>query len=64
GELTIRGQTRPVRLRAAVDHSGRLQGSATLVQSEFGIRPYTAFLGALRLADQVQVRFQLQLPTH
>lgn len=62
GDLTVRGQTRPIRLRATVDPGGRLQGAGTIVQSEFGIRPYTAFLGALKLADSVQIRFQLQLP--
>jgi len=32
-------------------------------QSEWGIKPYSAFLGALRLKDEVEVQFEAKLPT-
>jgi hypothetical protein len=34
-------------------------GSATVTQSTFGIKPYTAFLGALKLADDVRIEYEV-----
>ncbi|HEX6471538.1 MAG TPA: YceI family protein [Streptosporangiaceae bacterium] len=64
GELTIRDVTQPVTVRGAVDGAGggRVRGSATVTQSRFGIKPYSAFFGALKLADDVEVSFDLTLP--
>lgn len=41
---------------------GLLRGWATVTQSTWGIKPYTAFLGALRLADEVRVEFEVARP--
>jgi hypothetical protein len=40
---------------------GRVQGSATIVQTRWGIRPYTGFFGALKLSDEVRVEFGADL---
>jgi hypothetical protein len=40
----------------------RLRGHATVTQSRWGIKPYSAFAGALRLADDIQVEFDLASP--
>lgn len=61
GELSIMGQARPVQVQAAVV-GGRIQGNATVTQSAFGIKPYSAFAGALRLADDIRVEFDLAAP--
>jgi polyisoprenoid-binding protein YceI len=61
GDLTIMGRTKPVRVRAALD-GDRVRGGATVTQSRWGITPYSAFFGALRLADDVEVEFDLRLP--
>lgn len=61
GSLTINGQTRPVRVRAAKTAEGRYRATATVVQSQFGIKPYTAFLGALRVRDAVEVEADADL---
>jgi polyisoprenoid-binding protein YceI len=60
GNLTITGRTQPVTVhgRRAED---RVQGSATIVQSRWGIRPYTAFFGALKLSDEVAIEFSIGL---
>lgn len=60
GDLTIAGVTQPVTLegRLAAD---RARGSAVVVQSRWGIRPYSAFLGALKLRDEVEVQFDVGL---
>lgn len=60
GQLTIAGQTAPVTLHGAVA-AGRARGSASVVQSRWGIKPFTAFLGALKLNDEVTVEFDLEL---
>ncbi len=62
GDLTIMGVTRPVTVRAAVSDDERIHGTATVVQSRWGIKPYSAFLGALRLSDDVTVEFAVALP--
>ncbi|MFW6090266.1 MAG: YceI family protein [Actinomycetota bacterium] len=61
GDLTIRGVTRPVIVRASVDDDGRVLARATVVQSEWGIKPYSAFFGALKLADEVAVEVDAKL---
>jgi polyisoprenoid-binding protein YceI len=60
GELTIKGVTRPLTIRS-VQEDGRLRGNVRFAQSTWGIKPYSAFLGALKLADEVEVSFDLAL---
>jgi polyisoprenoid-binding protein YceI len=55
GTFTLRGTARPLRLRVAETGPGRYHAEATVVQSDYGIKPYTAFLGALRVRDAVDV---------
>ncbi|MFF0041659.1 YceI family protein [Streptomyces mirabilis] len=59
GDLTIKGQTRPLTVHGKGNGEGLLSGWATVTQSTWGIKPYTAFLGALRLADEVRVEFEV-----
>ena len=40
---------------------GRAQGSATIAQTRWGIRPYSALFGTLKLGDEVGVRFDVGL---
>jgi polyisoprenoid-binding protein YceI len=60
GELTIMGVTGPVTMQGRVT-DGRVVGWATVVQSRWGIRPYSAFFGALKLRDEVRVDFDVAL---
>jgi polyisoprenoid-binding protein YceI len=60
GELTIMGITRPVTVQGGVT-DGRVVGGATVVQSRWGIRPYSAFFGTLKLSDEVKVDFDVAL---
>ena len=50
GELTMAGTTRPVTAERTSDG-----GRATLVQSEWGIKPYRGLMGALKVRDDVEV---------
>ena len=63
GELMIMGVTHPVALQGRVA-DGRVVGGATVVQSRWGIRPYSAFFGALKLSDEVKVDFDVVLTPH
>ena len=61
GTFTLRGQARPLRLRVKQTGTDRYHAEAQLVQSDYGIKPYTAFLGALRVRDAVDVEVELDL---
>ena len=63
GDLAIVGVIRPVTIPCAASADGRVRGTATVKQTDWGIKPYSAFLGALRLKDEVQVQLEVQLPT-
>jgi polyisoprenoid-binding protein YceI len=60
GDLTIAGITRPVTVQGRMTE-GRVVGGTTVVQSRWGIRPYSAFFGALKLRDEVKVDFDVAL---
>ncbi|GAA2630352.1 YceI family protein [Actinomadura fulvescens] len=60
GGLTLLGRTEPLTVRASVA-DGRVRGGATVRQTRWGIKPYSAFFGALKLADEVEVAFDLAL---
>lgn len=60
GDLTIADTTAPLTVRGGVT-GDRVTGSAVVIQSRWGIKPYSAFFGALRLNDAVEVRFDVAL---
>ena len=62
GELTLRGASRPVTFAGALDSRGRVTGTLTLRQSDWGIAPYRALMGALKVRDEIEVRVDLGLP--
>jgi len=41
---------------------GRYRGSATVVQTGLGLKPYVGFFGALKLKDEVGVEFEVSIP--
>ena len=64
GTLTVAGTARPITLEGRAVRGGTgiwLTGQYGLRMSEFGIKPPTMMLGALRVADPVTVRYRLQL---
>lgn len=62
GTLTIRGRNAPVSLDITESGDGRWRATGSIQQSAFGIAPYKAFFGALRLADQVGIEIEVRLP--
>jgi polyisoprenoid-binding protein YceI len=61
GVLTVRGTQHSFRLSVGHPSEKLFRASGTLAQSDYGIKPYTAFFGALRLADSVTVEAELDL---
>ncbi len=62
GILTIRGQARPITMPIDVAVVGDTidgRGTLRLKTSDFGIAPYTAFLGAIRNQDAVVLHIRL-----
>jgi polyisoprenoid-binding protein YceI len=61
GELTIGGATRPERLALTQDGE-RFTGRVVIRQTDFGIKPYSAMLGALKVADEVEIEVDVRIP--
>ena len=61
GTLTLNGRSQPVRLQLTSPAQGRYRGTVTVVQSDFGIKPYSGFFGALKLRDEVVAEFEVDL---
>ena len=60
GDLTIHGETRPQIIELRTEDQGdrwRLFSETAIRQSEFGVKPYSQLLGALKVADDVTVSF-------
>jgi hypothetical protein len=55
GDLALHGHTRPLTLHARRD-GDRLVAEVSLHQPDFGIKPYTAMLGTLKVKPDVTVR--------
>jgi hypothetical protein len=62
GELTVAGTTRPVVYELELSPDGRLRGTLFVTQTEFGIKPYRGFMGALKVRDAVEIAVDAQLP--
>ncbi len=65
GPLSIAGVTRPTTVEVEVlDEEGgwRLRAAAAVVQSEYGITPYSAMMGGLKVSDRVEVRVDAFVP--
>jgi polyisoprenoid-binding protein YceI len=61
GELTLAGSTRPLAFDVDLD-GGRVRATVVVTQSEFGMKPYSALFGALKVADEVRVELDAALP--
>jgi polyisoprenoid-binding protein YceI len=62
GSLTLAAVTRPLQLQVSELGPGHYRATASVRQSDHGIKPYTAFLGALRVRDTVDVEVEINLP--
>jgi polyisoprenoid-binding protein YceI len=61
GDLTLVGVRRPVAFDLALD-DGHVSGAAVVTQTAWGMKPYSALFGALKVADEVRVEIDARLP--
>ena len=61
GELELLGATGPIAFGLAVDDR-HLTGSATVKQTAWRMKPYSALFGTLKVADDVEVAIDATLP--
>ncbi|MBV8999070.1 MAG: YceI family protein, partial [Solirubrobacterales bacterium] len=59
GELELGGRRGPVEFDLA-SRDGRLSGEAVVKQTAFGIKPYSALFGTLKVADEVRIEIDAQ----
>jgi polyisoprenoid-binding protein YceI len=59
GQLTLMGRPQPVSLEAS-GQDGVYSGSAELVPSRWGIKPFKALGGAIKLQDKLKLEFALK----
>jgi hypothetical protein len=65
GEFDLHGVRRPLKVVAEVeqvDGALHVRGKFNIKQSDFGITPYTKFLGTVRVADELTIWGDLWLP--
>jgi polyisoprenoid-binding protein YceI len=55
GELSLVGRAAPVAFDLALGEDGTLSARAVVKQTDWGIKPYSALFGALKVKDEVQV---------
>jgi len=62
GDLTIMGTSRPASMDITIA-GDKANGTMTLKQSDWGIKPFSALMGALKLADQLEIRVEANVPS-
>ncbi len=62
GNMTIVGNTRPVNVTLAVSGTD-VTAKTTISQKDFGIKPFSAMLGAIKLRDDVEFELHVSLPS-
>jgi polyisoprenoid-binding protein YceI len=61
GELTLSGASQPLTFDLRVD-DGAVHAAATVTQTRFGMKPFSALFGTLKVLDDVEVRLDGRLP--
>jgi polyisoprenoid-binding protein YceI len=61
GTLTLAGRPQPFRLQVTETSAGRYHATGSVLQSGFGIKPYSGFFGALKVRDRVDVEIDVDL---
>lgn len=61
GTFTLAGRSGPLRLEVRQTGPDRYRATATVRQTDFGIKPYSGFLGALRVSDPVELEADIAI---
>jgi polyisoprenoid-binding protein YceI len=62
GTLTLRGIARPLQLHVSRVGPDRYRVTGMVSQSSHGVKPYTAFFGALKMRDTVGIEAEAEVP--
>jgi hypothetical protein len=62
GQLGLLGAWRETSFELAIGEDGRLAGNARIKQSDWGIKPYSALFGTLKVADVLDVVIDACVP--
>ncbi len=62
GELELAGRRHPISFELSGADNGKLSATATVTQSDWGIKPYSALFGTLKVIDEVTVEVSAELP--
>jgi polyisoprenoid-binding protein YceI len=62
GDLTIMGTARPASMDIEVK-GNKATGRMTVKQSDWGIKPFSALMGALKLADSLEIVVEANVPS-
>jgi YceI-like domain len=63
GDLVMLGKTVPTEFELTLQGDGRLTGSATVRQTDLGMKPYSILFGTLKVADEVRITVDANLET-
>jgi len=61
GSFTLAGVTRPLQLRVSQTEPGKYRATTSVKQTDYGIKPYSGFLGALKVRDAVDVEIEIEI---
>jgi polyisoprenoid-binding protein YceI len=64
GQLTLVGMARPTSFELELAEDGHVTGTLSVLQSEWGIKPYKGLMGALKVRDEVEIKLDVALPTN
>ena len=56
GDLVLAGATQPIGFDLAVGDDGAVTARAVVTQTRFGMKPFSALFGTLKVLDDVEVR--------
>ena len=62
GELELAGTRAPISFELMMGEDGTLSGSAVVKQTNWGIKPYSALFGTLKVVDEVTVEIAAKVP--
>jgi polyisoprenoid-binding protein YceI len=60
GNLTLHGQTKAIVLETTLE-KGHYRGTATVVQTNFGITPIKVAGGSIKVKDEVEIEYDIVL---
>ena len=61
GELSLHGVTKPIEFDIDTPNDNNLKGRFSILQKDYGIKPFKAMMGTLKIKNELQFPFSLTL---